>query len=44
VLDSENGLLIAPSSENEIKEAVWTCYADGASGLYGLSFMFYPKF
>jgi len=30
VLDSENDLLIAPLPENEIKEAVWSCYAEGA--------------
>lgn len=30
VLDNENDLLIAPFSEAEIKEVVWSCYVDGA--------------
>jgi len=30
--------------EEEIKEAVWSCYVDGAPGPDGLSFMFYHNF
>ena len=44
VLVSENDLLISPLSENEIKDVVWSCYAKGALGPDGLSFMFYHKF
>ena len=44
VSGSENELLTAPFSEGEIKEAVWSCYADGAPGPDGISFMFYHKF
>ena len=42
--NSENELLTAPFSEGEIKEAVWSCYVDGAPGPDGLSFLFYQKF
>jgi len=44
VLESENELLVAPFSEVEIKEAVWSYYADGALGPDGLSFMFIISF
>lgn len=40
----ENELLIAPFTENEIKEAVFSCYAEGAPGPDGLPFLFYQKF
>ena len=41
---SENDLLISPLSEHEIKDVVWSCYAKGAPGPDGLSFMLYLKF
>lgn len=44
VSNSENELLTAHFSEGEVKEAVWSCYSDGAPGPDGLSFMFYHKF
>jgi hypothetical protein len=44
VSNSENELLTAPFFVGEIKEVVWSCYADGAPGPDGLSFMFYHKF
>jgi len=44
VLESENELLVAPFSKVEIKEAVWSCYTDGALGPDGLSFMFIISF
>lgn len=40
----ENEMLQAPFSEEEIKEALFSCYAGGALGPDGLSFMFYQKF
>jgi len=44
VSNSENELLTAPFLEEEIKKVVWSCYADGAPGPDGISFMFYHKF
>ena len=41
---NENELLIAPFSELEIKNAIFSCYAEGALGPDGLSFLFYQKF
>ena len=41
---NENELLIAPFSELEIKNAIFSCYAEGAPGPDGLSFLFYQKF
>jgi hypothetical protein len=45
VLVHENDLLISLLffPENEIKEAVWSCDAEGALGPCGLFFMFYHK-
>ena len=40
----ENNLLEAPLSEEEIKEAVFRSYADGAPGPDGFPFLFYQKF
>ena len=37
----ENLMLQCPFSEEEIKEAVFGSYADGASGPDGFSFMYY---
>jgi len=44
VTPEENSSLIAPFTEAEIKEAVFSCYAEGAPGPDGLSFLFYQKF
>ena len=41
---NENELLIAPFSESEIKDVIFSCYAEGAPGPDGLSFLFYQKF
>jgi hypothetical protein len=40
----ENEMLTAPFTENEIKEAIFSCYAEGAPGPDGLSFLFFQKF
>ena len=40
----ENDFLVAPFSEEEIKEAIFNCYPEGAPGPDGLSFLFYQKF
>jgi hypothetical protein len=40
----ENEMLSRSFSEEEIREAVFSFYADGAPGLDGLSFMFYHTF
>lgn len=40
----ENLILTAPFTEEEIKEAVFGSYAEGAPGPDGLSFIFYQKF
>jgi hypothetical protein len=44
VQEGGNVALEAPFSENEIKEAMFSCYAEGAPGLDDLSFLFYHKF
>lgn len=44
VTDDENALLEAPLTEEEIKEAVFESYADGAPGPDGFPFLFYQKF
>jgi hypothetical protein len=44
VHEGENDALEAPFSEKEIKEAVFSCYAEGSPGPDGLSFLFYHKF
>jgi hypothetical protein len=43
VSSSENKLLTAPFSESEIKEAVFSCYPEGAPGPDGLPFSLLPK-
>jgi hypothetical protein len=40
----ENDMLSPPFTENEIKEAIFSCYAEGAPGPDGLSFLFFQKF
>ena len=40
----DNSLLIAPFSEREIKDAIFSCYPEGAPGPDGLPFLFYQKF
>lgn len=37
-------MLTKPFSEEEIKEAIFSCYPEGAPGPDGLSFLFYQKF
>ena len=37
-------MLVAPFSETEIKEAIFSCYPEGAPGPDGLPFLFYQKF
>ena len=37
----ENDFLCAPFSETKIKEAIFSCYAEGAPGPDGLPFLFY---
>jgi hypothetical protein len=44
ITEEENDSLTAPFSEVEIKEAVFSCYADGAPWPDGISFLFYQKF
>ena len=41
---SENEMLEAPFTEEEIKEAVFGSYADGAPGPDGFPFLFYQRF
>lgn len=41
---NENDLLIASFTESEIREAIFSCYAEGAPGPDGISFLFYQKF
>jgi len=40
----ENELLEAPFTENEVREAVFSSYAEGAPGPDGFSFLFYQVF
>jgi len=44
VTEEENNVLTAPFTELDIKEAVFSCYAEGAPGPDGISFVFYNKF
>jgi hypothetical protein len=44
VTEEKNELLTKPFTEEEIKDVVFSCYSDGASGSHGISFMFYQKF
>jgi len=44
ITEVENNVLTAPFTELEIKEAVFSCYAEGAPGPDGISFVFYHKF
>jgi hypothetical protein len=44
VTTEENNILLAPFTEKEIKEAIDSCYAEGAPGPDGLPFLFYQKF
>jgi len=44
VTPEENLILTAPFTKEEIKEAVFGSYAEGAPGPDGLSFIFYQKF
>jgi hypothetical protein len=44
VSEEENRLLTASFFEAEIKSALFSCYAEGAPGPDGLSFIFYHKF
>jgi hypothetical protein len=37
-------MLTTPFFEEEIKEAIFSSYAEGAPGPDGLSFLFYQKF
>ena len=40
----DNEILCAPFSEDEIKDAIFSCYAEGAPRPDGLPFLFYQKF
>jgi hypothetical protein len=44
VTQEENDFLSAPFSEKEVKEAIFSSYAEGAPGPDGLPFFFYQKF
>lgn len=44
VSTAENTLLEAPFTEEEIKEAIFGSYANGAPGPDGFPFLFYQKF
>lgn len=44
VKTEENDLLVAPFLAKEIKDAVFSCYPNGALGPDGLPFLFYQKF
>jgi hypothetical protein len=44
VSQEENEMLCAPFSEKEIREAIFSSYAEGAPGPDGLPFLFYQKF
>jgi hypothetical protein len=44
VSEEENDLLDQPFSEDEIKEAIFGSYAEGAPGPDGFPFLFYQKF
>lgn len=40
VSTEESDLLIAPFSEKEIRDAIWSCYLEGAPGPDGIPFLF----
>lgn len=44
VRDEECAMLDAPFSEEEIREAIFSCYPEGAPGPDGLPILFYQKF
>jgi hypothetical protein len=44
VTQEENEMLCAPFSKEEIKEAVFSSYSEGAPSPDGLPFLFYQKF
>jgi hypothetical protein len=44
ISQEENDMLTAPFAEKEIKEGIFSCYAEGAPGLDGIPFLFYQKF
>jgi len=44
VSEEENEILCAPFSEDETKEAIFSCYGEGAPRPDGLPFLFYQKF
>lgn len=44
VNEIENNWLTAPFTEEEIKQAIFSCYPEGAPGPDGVSFLFYQKF
>jgi len=44
VSEEENEILCAPFLEDEIKDAIFSCYAEGAPGPDGLPFLFYENF
>ena len=44
VTDAHNSILDAPFTEQEINEAVFGSYAEGAPGLDGFPFLFYQQF
>ena len=44
VSDEQNAFLHVDFTEQEVKEAVFSSYAEGAPGPDGLSFLFYQKY
>jgi hypothetical protein len=44
VTPEENRALTAPFTEAEIKDAIFSCYAEGAPEPDGLTFLLYQKF
>jgi hypothetical protein len=44
ISQEENDMLTAPFTEKEIKEGIFSCYAEGAPGPDGIPFLFYQKF
>jgi hypothetical protein len=44
VTEEENEFLLKPFTESEIREAIFSCYAEGAPSPNGLPFLFYQKF
>lgn len=43
VTEEDNAMLQAPFSQEKIKEALFSCYAEGAPGPDGLSFLVLPE-